>query len=90
MAIIQAALARLAMEAGELQAAQTLMLQSLETAPLSASALDGLGFTGVMTATTLTARLEEADMLDLAGELKAAAESLTAETRRPPVFDRVK
>ncbi|MCP5024369.1 MAG: hypothetical protein GY930_21690, partial [bacterium] len=36
MAIIQAALARLAMEAGELQAAQTLMLQSLETAPLSA------------------------------------------------------
>lgn len=89
MAIIRAALSRLAMEAGELQRAQTLMLESLETAPLSASALDGLGFTAVMTATTLTARLEEAGAQDLADELKAAMESLTAETRRPPVFDRV-
>ncbi|MDF1837780.1 MAG: hypothetical protein P1V35_07930 [Planctomycetota bacterium] len=88
MAIIRAALSRLAMEAGELQQAQTLMLESLETAPLSASALDGLGFTAVMTATTLTARLEEAGSQDLADELKAAQESLTAETRRPPAFDR--
>ncbi|MFT5059542.1 MAG: hypothetical protein ACI89E_002327, partial [Planctomycetota bacterium] len=39
MAIVRATLARLSMEAGDLQAAQVLMLESLKTAPLSASAL---------------------------------------------------
>jgi tetratricopeptide (TPR) repeat protein len=90
MAIVRAALARLSMEAGDLQAAQVLMLESLKTAPLSASALDGLGITGVMTATTLTARLEEAGQEALAQELKTALEALTAETRRAPAFDRVR
>jgi tetratricopeptide (TPR) repeat protein len=90
MAIARAGLARMAMEADDLAHALELILQSLETAPLSASALDGLGFTGVMTATTLLARLEESGQVDPAAELKAAMDSLTAETRQPPAFETVR
>ncbi|MEZ6020405.1 MAG: hypothetical protein R3F17_09975 [Planctomycetota bacterium] len=65
------------------------MIAAIETNPASMSTIDGMGFTGVMTATTLTARLEENEQTELLERLRTAVEGLTTETRRPPAFDRV-
>ncbi|MEZ5973807.1 MAG: hypothetical protein R3E96_02875 [Planctomycetota bacterium] len=89
IAIAHAALARLAMERADWPVAVSHMIAAIETNPASMSTIDGMGFTGVMTATTLTARLEENEQTELLERLRTAVEGLTTETRRPPAFDRV-
>ena len=69
--------------------AYALIQDAFERAPDSMATLDGMGFSGVMTATTLIARLKETDEQDLATKLQDTLESLTPELRRPPAFDRV-
>ncbi|MCA9002400.1 MAG: hypothetical protein KDB61_10775, partial [Planctomycetes bacterium] len=81
IAICHAGLARLSMEAGDLDAALAFMLTSIETEPLAITASDGLGFTGSMTATTIQARLEEAGDTASAERLKAATSPLPSATR---------
>ncbi|HPF14039.1 MAG TPA: hypothetical protein PLJ12_07200, partial [Planctomycetota bacterium] len=87
VAIAQAAMARMSMERGEWARAHDLMLQAMQTAPESMATVDGLGFTGVMTATTLIARLSENDAPGLSEDLKTALEALSAVTRQRPAFE---
>jgi tetratricopeptide (TPR) repeat protein len=87
IALAIAARARLALERGEFEKAQGLILQSFARNPAAAGAVDGLNLTPVMTATTLIARLEEAKRPDLAEALRVAISELPAEAREAPVFE---
>lgn len=80
--------ARLALEAGELERALELVLASFERHEDAAATLDGLGFTPVMTATTLLARLDGAGHQPQAERLRAALAGLRADLLLPPEFDR--
>lgn len=89
IAIAKAGKARMAMENGELAEAYALIQDAFQRAPGSMATVDGMGVTGVMTATTLMARLRENEREDLASELQTTLEALSPELRRPPAFDRV-
>jgi len=89
IAIAYAAKARMAMEDGSYARAVQSMQLAFDRAPDSMATVDGMGFTGVMTATTLIARLKENDQLALAADLQATLDAQSEETRRPPAFDRV-
>ncbi len=88
VALSLAGRARLALEAGELGQALELVLASFERCEDAAATLDGLGFTPVMTATTLRARLGEAGRSEDGARLEAALGALRPELLLPPEFDR--
>jgi len=80
----RAGLARVALERGELEHATTELVRGLELRPDSAATLDGLGFSPVMTAKMLGARLDEAGRADLAAKLQSALDALDPKLLEPP------
>lgn len=84
IAMARAGLARVALEAGDLARATTQLVRGLELRPDSAASLDGLGFSPVMTAKMLAARLDEAGRAELAAELQGALDALDPKLLEPP------
>jgi tetratricopeptide (TPR) repeat protein len=88
IALALAGRARMALEAGELERAVEELLAALARDPEAADDLDGLGFTPVMTATTLRSRLVEAGMAESEARVAEALAGLRPELLEPPAFDR--
>ena len=88
IAMALASNARLALEAGELEAALDGILASFERKEDAADNLDGLGISPVGTANMLRARLEQAQKSNLVTKLDAALASLDPELLRLPVNER--
>ncbi len=86
-ALIAAGLARLDLEAGRLSEAAEHVETSFALRPESASTLDGLGLSPVMTATTLEARLRREEATELADRVRAALDGLSADLRGLPAFE---
>ena len=86
-ALIAAGLARLDLEAGRLPEAAEHVETSFALRPESASTLDGLGLSPVMTATTLEARLRREEATELADRVRAALDGLSADLRGLPAFE---
>jgi hypothetical protein len=80
--------ARMALEAGDLSGAVDDLLAALERDPEAGDDLDGLGFTPVMTATTLRSRLTEAGLVDEEARVAEALAALPPEVLEPPAFER--
>jgi len=78
---------RLALQAGDLDAALADMLESFVARPLAANAVDGLGHYGTANARMLTARLREAERPDDAATVEAALAALPPEALAPPEFE---
>jgi len=87
IAIALAGRSRLALEGGELERAQTLILSSFERCRDAAGSLDGMGFSPVTTARTLVARLREAGGEELAATLEAVMATLDPEHLKLPGFE---
>lgn len=88
VALAFAGRARLALESGDPAAAVGHLIACFEREPEAANDLDGLGFTPVMTATTVRARLKEAGAEDELARLVAALGALEPELLEPPAFER--
>ncbi|MBL8725080.1 MAG: hypothetical protein JNK49_13600 [Planctomycetes bacterium] len=88
VAMAHAGLARLALEAGDLEAAWRALEQAFTAAPLAAASLDGLGHTAVQTADMLRARAEAAAQPHLVQQIDAALAGLPAEALAPPEYER--
>ena len=84
VALAHAGLARVALEQGDLQRATDELVGALELRPDSAASVDGLGFSPVMTAKMLTARLDQATEAELGQRLQAALDALDPELLEPP------
>ena len=80
--------ARLAMEAGELEQAVSELTSAFTKSQESVDDLDGMGFTPVMTATTLRARLQREGLEELATRVGGLLDGLPARLLEPPDFDR--
>jgi tetratricopeptide (TPR) repeat protein len=89
IALAQAGIARLDLEAREYESAIRSLAQSFERSPEAGDNLDGLGITPVMTATTLKARLAEAGREEDVARVQALLDDLPPEILEPPAFERV-
>ena len=89
IALAQAGLARLHLEAEEFDEALAALAAGFERSPEAGDNLDGLGITPVMTATTLEARLREAGREDVAARVQELLDALPPEILEPPAFERV-
>jgi hypothetical protein len=74
--LAEAGLARLALQAGELERCTTLLLAAVARRPASAETQDGLGLSPLMTAKMLKARLAESAAPERAAEFQAALDHL--------------
>lgn len=88
IALAHAGLARLHLEARELEAAIGELAASFARSAEAGDNLDGLGITPVMTATTLIARLDEAGLDEGAARVRGLLESLPPRILEPPAFER--
>ncbi len=87
VALCVAGQARLALESERLDEAADLIARALTLRPASAATLDGLNQSAVMTATTLRARLLEADRADRAAEILEQLQALDPVLLEPPAFE---
>lgn len=87
-ALAEAGLARLALQAQELDRATDLLLAAIARRPASAATQDGLGITPIMTAKMLKARLAESDTPERAADVQAALDALDPELLEPPPMER--
>jgi tetratricopeptide (TPR) repeat protein len=87
-ALAEAGLARLALQANDLDRATDLLLASLARRPASAATQDGLGITPIMTAKMLKARLADSDTPERAEAVQAALDALDPELLEPPPMER--
>ena len=88
VALAFAGRARLALESGDAVGAVDHLVACFEREPEAANDLDGLGFTPVMTATTVRARLREAGAEDAQAKLAAAIQALDPRLLVAPAFER--
>lgn len=88
IALAQAGLARLAMEAQQLELALDRLIFCFERSPMAGNNLDGLGITPVMTATTLKARLLEQESNVAVAKLEEVLAALPPEVLEPLDFER--
>src|SRR6185295_18065744 len=82
IAVAHAGSARVALERGDLELATHELIQSFEVRPDSASTLDGLNITAIMTSTMLKAKLTESGKNERVAELQRALDALD-----PKVFE---
>lgn len=87
-ALAEAGLARLALQREDLASATDLLLASLTRRPASAATQDGLGFTPIMTAKMLKARLIDAGDEERLAALQGALDALDPELLEPPPMER--
>ena len=87
-ALALAGRARIALQAGELEAALADLLASFERRPQAAGTLDGLNLSPADTSRTLRARLAEADRADLVARLDEALARLDPQLLLLPAYER--
>lgn len=85
IALSQAALARLALQSGDLITASDLLLSAIQRRPNSSATQDGLGITPIATAKMLKARLLESDEPQRAEAIQSALDQLDPVLLEPPV-----
>lgn len=88
VAMAQAGIARVQLQAGDLPGALASLQQSFRTAPLAASAVDGLAVTAVQTADMLRARALESGAQDVVQSLDQTMAELPPEALVPPEYER--
>jgi hypothetical protein len=88
VAMAHAGLARLSLEAGDLDQAWQALQQAFAAAPLAAASLDGLGHTAVQTADMLRARAEAAARPNLVQQIDQALAALPPEALAVPEYER--
>lgn len=87
VAIATAGKGRIAMEAGELEAAADLLIEAFEIKPDAAGILDGLNVSAVTTTRFLLPQLATAGKKDVEARLLAAMEKLPAKALELPEFE---
>ncbi len=88
IAMAMAGQARVALDAGNLDAALALLLATFERRPESAATLDGMNLSAVATAQMLRAVLRQAGRDEQAATLQAALDGLDPELLEMPAFER--
>ncbi|MBL8749508.1 MAG: hypothetical protein JNK78_10140 [Planctomycetes bacterium] len=88
VAMANAGIARLQLDAGDLPGALASLQLAFRTAPLAAAAVDGLGVTAVQTADMLRARAVETNAQDVVQAVDQALTALPDEALIPPEYER--